>query len=254
MYRDGLIIWTDLKSGQQWSWGNTQLADEKFRPGSLMKLLTAQAAYDQADKFRYRCGGHEGKKPKRRFCWKSNGHGSMDLPKALAHSCNLFFAQLGKSLSRAQLLTTLSLFNFSFQGQLEKQKALDAHDWGDVVIGDSPHFLVSPQEMGHYWNQFIQSLSAGKYPAIAQVLLLAAREGTASGATDLPANLWAKTGTADSEGAAFKTHGWFLGAYPAGQARYTLVIFLKNAHGFAEPTRLASEIFSLVLERKGGTQ
>ncbi len=60
----------------------------------------------------------------------------------------------------------------------------------------------------------------------------------------------AKTGTADSLGSAFKTHGWFIGAYPAENPRFALVIFMKNAHGYGAPTALARKVFKKIKEHE----
>jgi cell division protein FtsI/penicillin-binding protein 2 len=53
----------------------------------------------------------------------------------------------------------------------------------------------------------------------------------------------AKTGTAEAIGEPYKTHGWFLGAFPQEQPRWAVMIFMKNAHGYMEPAALAGEIF-----------
>jgi len=65
-----------------------------YPPGSLFKLITAIAALNKGvitPDTRFRC---EGKFTLGTFdyaCWKKEGHGTLDLKQAIAHSCNVYF-------------------------------------------------------------------------------------------------------------------------------------------------------------------
>jgi penicillin-binding protein 2 len=72
-----------------------------YPPGSTFKLLAALAGlengYTRDTRFApcrgaYYYGGRPFK------CWKAGGHGSLDLPGAIANSCNVYFYQLGKNV------------------------------------------------------------------------------------------------------------------------------------------------------------
>lgn len=240
-YRDGVVLWWDQKTGARKIYGNSLLLQENFLPGSLMKLITAEAAVTRGVQMSYRCEGHDTWQGRRRNCWTPEGHGRLDLPQALGVSCNLFFSKLGLKLGFQPILNTLQEY------ALGKERTLKVQDLDliDFAVGDDPNFQVTPQQMANFWNQYLDKLALPRFQAIRQGLLRAAQDGTARAAATDGVTLLAKTGTADSRVTAYKTHGWFLGAYPAENPRYRLLIFLKNAHGYLEPAQLAGQILKL---------
>ncbi|MDX1386192.1 MAG: penicillin-binding transpeptidase domain-containing protein [bacterium] len=237
-YHDGIVISWDLQSGNQKIWGNRKLLDHPFLPGSTMKLVTAEAALAAGLNPQYHCDGQEDLPGGRQFCWTPQGHGQLRLPEALAHSCNLYFSQLGQTLGTEALLNTLSQYSFRGLSPLKPaQLKIRA-----FAIGEDPAFQVSPRQMAGFWRGYLKKLEQPQMQGIRQGLLKAASEGTAlrSGR-----NLLGKTGTADSLSQAFPTHGWFLGAYPSKNPRRAFVIFMKNAHGYREPASLAGEMVKI---------
>ncbi len=72
-----------------------------YAPGSTFKVVMAIAGLetgtvDPSD--RVFCNGGKSYYKRRRLCWKRGGHGWVDMRKALAHSCNVYFYDLGKEL------------------------------------------------------------------------------------------------------------------------------------------------------------
>jgi penicillin-binding protein 2 len=70
-------------------------------PGSTFKILLATAGLETgvvrpADTVV--CNGFAMHYNRRRLCWKRGGHGVVNLHKALAQSCNVYFYQLGRDL------------------------------------------------------------------------------------------------------------------------------------------------------------
>jgi cell division protein FtsI/penicillin-binding protein 2 len=235
--RSGLVLWIDRKNHSTFSFGDLSLQQEKFPPGSLMKLITAQAALRKGLSFHYHCVGHDEIEGKKYTCWTYKGHGDVDLPRALALSCNLFFARLGSKIGLEPLLQELKSYGFSPESlNLELPK---------FAIGDSPAFRVSPLEIAEFWDQYLDFIQKPEASGIKQGLLRAVEEGTASRAGVKGMEILGKTGTADSLRTGFATDGWFLAATPADQPRFALVIFLREAHGFDEPAGLAKKIFLL---------
>jgi len=241
-YRDGVILWWDRKTGAKKIYGNRKLMKQNFLPGSLMKLITAEAATTQGMNPAYHCEGHDTIDGKRHNCWTPKGHGRLNLPRALSHSCNLYFSNLGRSLGFDPLLKTLRQYPLG-QGRDFKKEDLDLMAFS---VGDEANFQVSPEQMARFWDQYLGKLQDPRFQGVRQGLLRAATEGTAKAAGNGKVEILAKTGTADSQVEAFKTHGWFLGAYPAENPRWALLIFMKNAHGYLEPSRLAGKIFERV--------
>jgi penicillin-binding protein 2 len=72
-----------------------------YSPGSVFKVVMAMAGLSEgvvAPETHFGCGG-SGVFFGRRFrCWKKEGHGSVDVARALMVSCDIYFYQTGKSL------------------------------------------------------------------------------------------------------------------------------------------------------------
>ena len=75
--------------------------DSFYAPGSTFKVLMAVAGIETGEvtpDHRVFCNGSATYYGRRRLCWKRGGHGWVDLRKALAKSCNVYFYQLGKDM------------------------------------------------------------------------------------------------------------------------------------------------------------
>jgi peptidoglycan glycosyltransferase len=77
-----------------------------YPPGSIFKIITTAAALESgavsAD-VRRECTGSVRVGDREFHCWKAGGHGSLDLADALAQSCNVYYAQLGRDLGGVAL-------------------------------------------------------------------------------------------------------------------------------------------------------
>jgi len=242
--RPGIVLWLDLKTKEQKIFGKVELAEQKFRPGSVFKLLTAEAALERFSTTTYHCVGHDKIAGKIRHCWRREGHGWMDLAGAIAWSCNLYFSRLGLLLGAQDFKTELTLYPFLDPLPLMSEEKLQA-EMPNLAIGDSPWFRLSPLQMAQFWKAYLAKLGDPHYAVILQGLQRASQEGTASGASPNGIKILAKTGTADSETKQYATDAWLVAAYPDLNPRFALVIFLQEAYGFREPARLAKKIFSL---------
>lgn len=73
----------------------------QYPPGSTFKIITALAGLEEGlidEKTTVFCSGSH-KHGNRAFrCWNRNGHGSVDLKKALRESCDVYFYRLGEQL------------------------------------------------------------------------------------------------------------------------------------------------------------
>ncbi len=246
--RDGVVLWIDRNTGEKKIFGNPKLLKEYFLPGSLMKLITAQAAIQQGMDPHYHCTGQDRSSGRVRHCWTRQGHGDLDLPQALGKSCNLFFAQLGQQLGLNAILKALQNYSFQKMAGLSGKNSPDLWNLGLFAIGDDHQFKVTPEEISQFWNQFLNQIEGEKFLAIKQGLIRSVGEGTAHALGEKGLKILAKTGTADSQVESYKTHAWFLGAYPTEAPRYIFVIFLKNAYGFREATELAGKIFTFLTD------
>ncbi|MCP4355823.1 MAG: penicillin-binding protein 2 [Proteobacteria bacterium] len=73
----------------------------QYAPASTFKIVVATAALMEGvidEDFKVTC--HEKTKFGRRWfhCWKKGGHGTLNLPQAIAASCDIYFYELGKKL------------------------------------------------------------------------------------------------------------------------------------------------------------
>ena len=85
-----------------------------YPPGSTFKMLTAIAGlengYTEKSKFKSCNGGYYfGRLYK---CWKSGGHGSLDMVGAITNSCNVYFYQLGLKVGLDAWHDTVANFGF----------------------------------------------------------------------------------------------------------------------------------------------
>jgi len=77
-----------------------------YPPGSIFKIITAAAALESGAvsvDTEYTCPGAIRIGDRELRCWKSDGHGTLNLAGALAQSCNVYFAHLGETLGTQAL-------------------------------------------------------------------------------------------------------------------------------------------------------
>ncbi|MEL7609004.1 MAG: penicillin-binding transpeptidase domain-containing protein [Bacillota bacterium] len=78
-----------------------RVASDAYEPGSTFKILTLSAALDSGainDNFSVYCPGYHYVNGERVRCWKSGGHGSQTLVKAVENSCNVAFMQMAQKM------------------------------------------------------------------------------------------------------------------------------------------------------------
>ncbi len=71
----------------------------QYPPGSVFKIITAIAALEDGiikPSFRVNCNGYYSIGSKILRCWKKEGHGSVDLRRAIVESCDVYFYELGR--------------------------------------------------------------------------------------------------------------------------------------------------------------
>ena len=150
--------------------------DAPTRPGSLWKPILAAA--HTGPNLRFHCDGTQ--------CWLNRKHGWLDMPGALAQSCNQWFHQFYKTLRKPIPLLGLP--------------AQPDDDWPNWRC--TPHQLV---------RAYVELLARRQdHPLVIAGLRQAAEKGTAKA---LGHNVLAKTGTGPSQRHA--GDGWVIAAHPA---------------------------------------
>lgn len=86
-----------------------------YPPGSTFKMVTALAGLKAGvidPEFRTRCLGYIQSNDRKFNCWKRGGHGTVDLPKSLAESCDVFYYEVAQEVGIekiAEMAITLGL-------------------------------------------------------------------------------------------------------------------------------------------------
>ncbi|MCH7780297.1 MAG: penicillin-binding protein 2 [Acidobacteria bacterium] len=86
-----------------------------YAPGSTFKVVLAVAGLETGTvdpSYRIFCNGGKSYYKRRRLCWKRGGHGWVDMRKALAQSCNVYFYDLGQKLGIDKIHEYGKIFGF----------------------------------------------------------------------------------------------------------------------------------------------
>jgi penicillin-binding protein 2 len=135
--------WRDLIDNPQHPMTNKVLRGQ-YPPGSTFKMVVALAALEVGSvtpSTKFQCDGRI-KLGSREFrCWKKNGHGSVDLHKAIKESCDVWFYRAGldagidRIASAAQRLGLGELTGFPFGG--ERSGLIPTRAWKKKRFGTS---------------------------------------------------------------------------------------------------------------------
>jgi|GEM_PF-6827937 len=123
---------------------------KKYSPGSLLKVF-ALLSYAKDNKVNiyetHECKGYtEGEIS----CWLGAGHGSLDLIKAIAHSCNYYFYYFLKDkLTKKAYYTTLMDFDLYVDPSL---LSMNDYDFYITSFGLGVKILVPPVKMIYAYN------------------------------------------------------------------------------------------------------
>ncbi|HKE25712.1 MAG TPA: FtsW/RodA/SpoVE family cell cycle protein [Bryobacteraceae bacterium] len=260
---------------------NDELLDRarygEYPPGSTFKLVTAIAALSKDPALRHRtyvCHTlPDGRAGNTIAGWNrpikddvgDHAHGTLDMERAIAVSCNAYFAQLGVHDVGSQLLAdTAARMGISTGDLRELRRALPFAAYGQGPV------LISPFKMarvaaaiaagGHMpegrWVQDagnartdapVEVLPSSQAAFIAGAMRRVVTEGTARGAmSGTPLSMAGKTGTAQlDEG---MPHSWFTGFAPYdGDASRRVAFAVLVEHG-GYGARVAAPIAREVME------
>ena len=145
-----------------------------YPPGSTLKMITALSLLDKKlidPKWATTCTGSYFYGDRTFRCWNENGHGEVDLRKAIAQSCNIYFYKVVQRLTLTEWSETCKQFGFGKKTgidlPIEKTGVVPTKDymnnrygrWGwskgamlNLTIGQGD-VLVTPLQMLHYINK-----------------------------------------------------------------------------------------------------
>jgi len=259
-----------------------------YPPGSTFKLVTALAVmeYDmELLNFTMTCTGHASFEGENLQCWGGNAHGAVDFNRAMALSCNGYFAQLALLIPPEYLITAAEragLFNQPIAFELSAAMPLFAMntDAGtaeliQTAIGQG-RSLATPLNMalltaaianeGIMMEPFLVDRTVGAFGntirttsprRVGRVMTAEQAEllrismvhtvnsGTGAPAAQAHVQIAGKTGTAQNETGI--DHSWFVGFAPADEPRFAISIIIENTGGGTQATRLAGEALGLAV-------
>jgi penicillin-binding protein 2 len=267
--REGAIVVADPTSGRLLALVNPAMANAAFPPGSAFKLVTALAAIEAglaAPSRTMRCDGRyrplgpvpAGFAPR---CWKPGGHGELTLEEALAASCNVAMMAWGERTGAASLHAAARRAGLGASpGRLPGPQ--DVRALVPMAMGEGPRLSVTPLQLAGLTGA-IATGTAPRLPAwrpapphgapLAQAATLkrlraGMRASVATGSSRQAAlsalSAAGKTGTASYTDGTNRTYGWFAGYAPADRPRVVVVVFLKQANGFADAAPLARRVLA----------
>ncbi|MGH9805400.1 MAG: penicillin-binding protein 2 [Candidatus Acidiferrales bacterium] len=145
----------------------------QLAPGSVFKVVVATAALEESvinkDTFRVTCPGWANHYGRTFRCWVPNGHGVVDLHKAIVQSCDVFFYEVGRRLGIEQLSRYAKLLGLGAPTGIdlpseerglvpspEWKQRVQKQPWWDgetinVAIGQGP-LLVTPLQLAYAYG------------------------------------------------------------------------------------------------------
>ena len=283
--REGTIIVLNPQTGRIRAIVNPRLAFEQaFPPGSSIKPFTALAALRAGildRETRQTCQQRYTRDGFTIACSHPKSKAPFDLTKALAYSCNYYFATLSERLSENAWSSTLAAFGFgartgvnapseasgTLQRGTSEWSVRDALGEGDKLLTTPIQLLMAYAALingGHLYKP--QQTSAGNSitqersrirideahrDALLEGMRGAIEYGTAAraGLMQIPLFIFGKTGTSTASNN-FRTQGWFVAFAAEGDdvrraspemIKLAVLVFLKRAHG-AEGAEIARPI------------
>jgi len=259
-----------------------------YPPGSTFKVITAAAAlsYDaELINFTFHCHGRAVFGVNTLGCWGDTAHGEVDMRRAMAVSCNGYFAALAEFIGAGAITNAANaaLFNTVIDFELPVAAALfpmqaDAaqSELIETAIGQG-RTTATPLNMaviaaaiannGVAMNPFVVDriispsgasisttspatigwlMDADVANLIAEMMAEAVNSGTGTPAALPNIQTAGKTGTAQNETGI--DHSWFIGHAPADNPQVALAIVIENTGGGTRASSLAARIFAHVLE------
>ncbi len=231
-------------------------------PGSLIKVFTAIAYYEQHGKNfpEYHCPATLSTDPN--GCWDRNGHGKAGIVEGLAHSCNVYFRQLAKQISPQVFRKILQKFDLA-----QNESSLDPQG---IMTGKTLDWTVSPTLLLRAYCALFNGghlFEAPGHPArhvalgepikklLHQGLKLSSEKGTSLEAKrNSGQSILGKTGTSllwqDGKVNWRETQGWWIGLYPAEKPEIAVLTFVRHGRGATHAAPLGGKIIAWFLQSR----
>ena len=281
--------WLNLRDDTENSPLLNRAAQGLYPPGSTFKVITAAAAlaYDPAlIDFTFNCTGRAVFGDNSLGCWGDIAHGEVDMRRAMAVSCNGYFAALAELIGAAAIIDAAdnALFNAVIDFELPSvvagfpmQTDATLSELIETAIGQgrttatplnmavlaaaianggvamTPHVvdrIISPSGgtvSTTRPTQMAVLMDADIADMLAEMMVEVVVSGTGTPAALPHIQTAGKTGTAQNETGI--DHSWFIGHAPADNPQVALAIIIENTGGGTRASSLAGRIFEWVVDR-----
>ena len=115
-----------------------------YSPGSTFKMIVAIAALKYgviSSKSTHSCSGKIEFGDRLYHCWKTNGHGKMDVTNAITQSCDVFFYEVSKKLGIDKIAKVAEDFGlgqiFDISMPNQKKGIIPSKKWKKTTLGES---------------------------------------------------------------------------------------------------------------------
>ena len=263
----------------------------RYEPGSTFKLATAVLGLEHKvvgldEKMAVPCAGGYQYGARYSKCWEKRGHGSLSLARAVKHSCDVYFYQLGLRIGLARMIAGGIKLTFREKSGIDLPEenrpiwpyAIQYYNerfgrnWSNAEVLNLAIGQGSNSQTVVSMAKFYTALATdGKYsrPGIARVTpertaifnltreqdstlkeaLAAVVEagGTAGASALVGMKLAGKTGTAQNAAGEDADHGWFVGYAPANDPANPPKIVVALLIEFGEHGSRAARIASAII-------
>ena len=114
-----------------------------YSPGSTFKMVVALAALEAGvitPETRITCEGSTFMGNHKFHCWKSSGHGPLNLTEAIRHSCDIYFYEIARRTGIDRITAMAERFGFGKTTGIalpgEKAGLLPTRRWKETVLGE----------------------------------------------------------------------------------------------------------------------
>lgn len=285
-------IWEDVVNDKTSTVLLNRATQGVYPPGSTFKIVTALEYMKENpttyEAYHFDCKGKIQIGDSKISCYHGTKHGSEDLKKAFAKSCNSAFADIGTSLDHASFSETLQQLLFNEDLPLEftyKKSAVTVNaDTTDgsmvqIAIGQGTNqitpihmamitaaianngVLMVPHVIDQVQNdegEIIKRNSGKEYAALmspeesiflTDLMTEVVEKGTGSKLSGLSYTAAGKTGSAEYNGVKEDSHAWFTGFAPVSNPQVVVTIIVEGAgSGGDYAVPIAKRIFDKYFE------
>lgn len=113
--------WAKLTQNEAKPFTN-RVVQATYSPGSIFKLLVAIAGLEEkaiSAQTTFFCPGFLEYNDKHYYCWNRTGHGTVNVERAIAHSCNVFFYNLALKLGPEKIASYAQKFGLGVKSELD---------------------------------------------------------------------------------------------------------------------------------------